>query len=190
MDSAGLTIAGVARAAGVGVETVRYYERRGLIRQPTRRVGAYRRYEPDHVKRMRFVKRAQELGFTLEEVATLLQLEDGTNRTMIQEIASVRLAQIRDRLRTLRRMEGALSHLLDHCKGGRTIRCPIIDAIGSTETRNAAGLAHTAMRQTITRESDDEREHGEPHDSTRETGKRKRRHEGEVRGNRKNRAQR
>ena len=190
MESSGLTIAGVARAAGVGVETVRYYERRGLIRQPTRRVGAYRRYEPGHVKRMRFVKRAQELGFTLEEVATLLELEDGTNRTMIQQIASARLAQIRDRLRSLRRMEGALSHLLDHCKSGRSIRCPIIDAIGSTETRNAADLSHTAMRQTTTRASDDERGHGEPRDSATETGKRKPRHEGEVRGNRKNRVQR
>ena len=129
MDDAGLTIAAVAKAAGVGVETVRYYERRGLVRQPARRSGAYRRYGAEHVKRMRFVKRAQELGFTLEEVASLLELEDGTNRAEIRQIASARLLQIRDRMRGLRRMERTLAHLLDHCEAGGTVRCPIIDAI-------------------------------------------------------------
>ena len=64
-DDASLTIAGLAKAADVGVETVRYYERRGLVSQPTRKVGAYRRYDSNHVARIRFVKRAQELGFTL-----------------------------------------------------------------------------------------------------------------------------
>ena len=64
-----LTIAKAAEAAAVGVETVRYYERRGLIPQPTQKVGAYRRYDSKHVARIRFIKRAQELGFTLEEIA-------------------------------------------------------------------------------------------------------------------------
>lgn len=139
MDDASLTIAAVARVAGVGVETVRYYERRGLIRQPARGSGAYRRYGSDHVKRMQFVKRAQELGFSLEEVASLLELEDGTNRAKIQQIASARLSQIRDRMRGLRRMERTLAHLLDHCKSGRTLRCPIIDAIGSVDAAKTTG---------------------------------------------------
>lgn len=134
MDETGLTIAGVAREAGVGVETVRYYERRGLVRQPARRSGAYRRYGSEHVKRMQFVKRAQELGFTLEEVASLLELEDGTNRAKIQHIASARLLQIRDRIRDLRRMERTLKHLLDHCQSGGTIHCPIIEAISGAHT--------------------------------------------------------
>lgn len=141
MEEAGLTIAGVAKAAGVGVETVRYYERRGLIRQPARRSGAYRRYGSDHVKRMQFVKRAQELGFSLEEVASLLELEDGTNRAQIQHIAAARLSQIRDRVRGLRRMERTLNHLLDHCKSGGTIRCPIIDAISGDESKVATSAA-------------------------------------------------
>lgn len=134
MDEAGLTIAAVAEVAGVGVETVRYYERKGLIRQPPRRSGAYRRYGLEHVKRMQFVKRAQELGFTLEEVASLLELEDGTNRAKIQQVASARLLQIRDRLRRLRRMERTLAHLLAHCQSGGTLRCPIIDAIHGIKT--------------------------------------------------------
>ena len=141
MDDAGLTIAAAAEAAGVGVETVRYYERRGLIRQPTQRNGAYRRYGLEHVKRMQFVKQAQELGFTLHEIASLLELEDGTNRAKIQQIASARLAQIRDRMRGLRRMERTLSHLLEHCRAGITVQCPIIDALSSDRHRDPPRLA-------------------------------------------------
>ena len=126
-----LTIAGLARAASVGVETVRYYERRGLIAQPKRVNGAYRRYGPDHVRRIRFVKRAQELGFTLEEIESLLRLEDGTDRRSIQRIAAERLDQVRGRIADLCRIERTLAHLLDDCKKGKTPHCPIIGAIAA-----------------------------------------------------------
>ena len=132
MEDATLTIARAADAAAVGVETVRYYERRGLIPQPTQKIGAYRRYDSKHVARIRFIKRAQELGFTLEEVESLLELEDGANRAKIQQIASARLTQIRERLRALRGMERTLAHLLEHCHSGSTRRCPIIDALANT----------------------------------------------------------
>lgn len=126
MDNASMTIAGAA-GAEVGVETVRYYERRGLIAQPTRKVGAYRRYDDSHIARIRFIRRAQELGFTLEEVEDLLKLQDGTDRRTIRKIAAKRLEQIRHRIADLKRMERTLAHVLHQCEreSGRP-HCPII----------------------------------------------------------------
>ena len=130
MDDASLTIARVAQAAEVGVETVRYYERRGLVPRPTRKVGAYRRYDGKHVARLRFIRRAQDLGFTLEEIEGLLKLEDGTDRRSIRRIAGQRLEQIRGRIADLQRMEHALAHLLHDCEANeKKPHCPIIAAI-------------------------------------------------------------
>jgi MerR family transcriptional regulator, mercuric resistance operon regulatory protein len=133
MQEAGFTIAGLAREASVGVETVRYYERRGLVPRPARTGDAYRRYGRGHVDRIRFVKRAQDLGFTLEEIATLLELEDGTDRRSIRRIARSRLEEIRRRIADLRRIERTLAHLLLDCEThGKAPRCPIISAIASS----------------------------------------------------------
>lgn len=130
MQEASYTIGDVAEAAGVGVETVRYYERRGLVPQPGRGVGAYRRYGKGHVDRIRFVKRGQALGFSLEEIATLLELEDGTDRRSIRRIASARMEETRRRIADLRRIERVLAHLLHECEAHSTApRCPIIAAI-------------------------------------------------------------
>jgi len=130
MQEASYTIGDVAEAAGVGVETVRYYERRGLVPQPGRGMGAYRRYGKDHVYRIRFVKRAQALGFSLEEIQTLLELEDGTDRRSIRRIATARLEETRRRIADLRRIERTLAHLLHDCEShGKAPRCPIIAAI-------------------------------------------------------------
>lgn len=132
MEPERLTIGGVAVAAEVGVETVRYYERRGLVPQPKRGMGAYRRYGSDHVHRVRFIKRAQALGFSLEEIVTLLALEDGTDRRSIRRIASVRLEETRRRIADLQRIERVLAHLLHDCEAHSTApRCPIISAIAS-----------------------------------------------------------
>lgn len=141
MLDANLTIAGVARNAGVGVETVRYYERRGLVRQPARPMGMVRRYGEDHVKRIRFIRRAQELGFTLDEIETLLALEDGTDRRSIRRIATQRLEEIRHRIVDLKRMEHALAHLLKACAAHAAApRCPIIDAIANQVGRETTRL--------------------------------------------------
>ena len=124
------TIGNVADAAGVGIETIRYYERRGLVPQPGRAAGAYRRYGRGHVDRIRFIKRAHALGFSLEEVATLLELEDGTDRRSIRRIAGARLEETRRRIADLKRIEKALAHLLHDCEAhSRAHRCPIIAAI-------------------------------------------------------------
>ena len=129
LETNDLTIAGVARGAGVGVETVRFYERRGLIIQPVKANGAYRRYSSDHVRRIQFVKRAQELGFTLDEIQSLLKLEDGTDRRSVQKVATTRLQQVRERIADLRRIERTLNHLLADCRKGTGHRCPIISAL-------------------------------------------------------------
>ena len=130
MSEASFTIGDVARAAGVGVETVRYYERRGLVAQPGRTFGAYRHYGSGHVERIHFIKRAQELGFNLDEVETLLELQDGTDRRSIRRIAARRLEETRRRIVDLQRIERVLGHLLHECEGRRrSPRCPIIAAI-------------------------------------------------------------
>jgi MerR family mercuric resistance operon transcriptional regulator len=134
MQDGKLTIARVARAAGVGIETVRYYERRGLVLQPRKGLGSFRHYQPDHVQRIRFIKRAQELGFSLDEIATLLELEDGTDRRSIRRIAAARLEETRRRIADLQRIEGTLAHLLHDCEAdGKALRCPIITAIAGAD---------------------------------------------------------
>jgi MerR family mercuric resistance operon transcriptional regulator len=122
----GLTIGRLARAAGVGVETIRYYQQRGLLPVPPSR-GAFRYYPVETVRRIAFVKRAQELGFSLDEIAELLRLEDGTERGSIRDIAAARLAQIEARLVDLRRMQKALQRLVAECEHtGSGQPCPII----------------------------------------------------------------
>lgn len=95
----------------------------------TRIGGGYRRYESQHIDRIRFIKRAQALGFTLGEIETLLALEDGTDRKSVQRIGRARLGEIRARLADLRKLERTLTHLLRECEEERTPRCPIIGAI-------------------------------------------------------------
>ena len=130
MQNQGFTIAGVAKGAGVGVETVRYYERRGLVQQPGRPLGSVRRYDAAHIHRIRFIKRAQELGFTLDEIKSLLALEDGTDRRSIRRIAAARLEETRHRIADLQRIEQALAHVLHECEThDKALRCPIISAI-------------------------------------------------------------
>jgi Hg(II)-responsive transcriptional regulator len=123
-----LTIGGVARAADVGVETVRYYQRRRLL--PIPHGGGVRRYSADVVDRIRFIKRSQALGFTLDEIRELMGLEDGGNRGEIRTIANSRLAGIRDKLKDLQRMERLLSQLVLDCElSTASTRCPIIAAL-------------------------------------------------------------
>ena len=148
MNDMGHTIGSLARASGVGVETVRYYERRGLVAQPGRSVGAYRRYGRGHVDRIRFIRRAQELGFSLEEIGTLLELQDGTDRRSIRRIAAKRLDETRRRIADLQRIEHVLQHLLHECEGhGKAPRCPIIAAIAD-DTELPAGTGRAGTRQT------------------------------------------
>jgi len=130
-----LTIGRLARAAGVGIETIRYYQTRGLLPIPSA-FGAYRHYPVSLAARIRFIKRAQELGFSLDEITELLRLEDGSNRSSIRRIATDRLSQIELKLADLRRMQKALKQLVSACahtSGG--LPCPIIATLGRTAER-------------------------------------------------------
>jgi MerR family mercuric resistance operon transcriptional regulator len=124
-----MTIGALAKAAGVHVETVRYYQRRGLVDEPKRQPGSVRRYDTDAVKRLRFVRRAQELGFTLEEIKSLIQLGDAPNCRGARNLAARKLDLVNVRLADLRRMQEALRGLVAQCDTGRKRSCPIIDSL-------------------------------------------------------------
>ncbi|HWH73346.1 MerR family transcriptional regulator [Methylibium petroleiphilum] len=128
-----LTIGRLAKAAGVGVETVRYYQSRGLLRVPAAN-GGFRIYPASAIDRIAFIKRAQALGFTLDEVRGLLDLEDGRNRRAIQSVAQARLDQIEGKLADMQRMRGVLSELLHRCRqAGPTQACPIIETLSGAK---------------------------------------------------------
>lgn len=125
-----LTIGGFARAAGVNVETIRFYQRKGLLCEPDKPQGSIRRYGAADVARVRFVKSAQRLGFSLDEIGQLLRLEDGAHCGEAAELAASRLADVRERLADLTRMETALSGLVRACATAHgRIACPLIAAL-------------------------------------------------------------
>ena len=125
-----LTIGAYAKAAGVNVETIRFYQRKGLLLEPDRPYGSIRRYGGPDVARVKFVKSAQRLGFSLDEIGELLKLEDGTHCSEASELAALRLADVRARLADLMRMEVALSKLVDECCAHHGhVSCPLIDSL-------------------------------------------------------------
>jgi MerR family mercuric resistance operon transcriptional regulator len=111
------------------VETVRYYQQRKLLPVPASQ-GSFRRYDEHLVQRIRFIKRAQELGFALEEIRELLRLNDGTDRRAIRRISTARLDQIENKVKDLNRMRAALKHLIAECeRAGKNHPCPIIETL-------------------------------------------------------------
>ena len=127
-----LTIGQVAKAAHVNVETIRYYEREGLIPAPPRTSAGYRQYTEDAVRRVRFMKRAQTLGFTLDEVAILLELRVRPGSACHEVVAEANKAieRINHKIAELTRMRNALGTLAGACRGERRLRdCPILDAL-------------------------------------------------------------
>lgn len=127
--STSYTIGQLAGVAKVGVETIRYYQRRSLLPIPIRSSG-FRAYPKALVERIRFIKRAQELGFTLDEIATLLQLEDSNDRNAIRKVAADRLQQVEAKLMDLQKMQKMLSGLIHECESTeKTKACPIIFAL-------------------------------------------------------------
>ena len=124
-----LTIGRVARLAGVHIETIRYYQRRGLIEEPPKPDQGYRHYPPETVQRIRFIKRAQQLGFTLAEIGELLELEEaGCER--VQEVAARRCRQIERQIEDLQSVHQALQALLQACRSRSAgDRCPIVESL-------------------------------------------------------------
>jgi Hg(II)-responsive transcriptional regulator len=130
-----MLIAAAADQAGVNVQTIRYYERRGLLPRPARRSTTYRQYSPDAIRVVRFVKRAQDLGFTLDEIAELLELrgESRRDRGRIRALAEQKLRQVEHKIAELQSMQQALAHLVHCCAAGTTLECPIIEALDQPE---------------------------------------------------------
>lgn len=136
-----LTTGEVAEQAGVNVQTVRYYERRGLLPEPPRTSGGFRQYRPEHVDRIRFVKRAQELGFTLDEANELLDLRatPDADRADVRAVAQEKQEEVRRKIRDLQRIQATLDDLIAACEGhGSTDACPILDALEKKSEGNVA----------------------------------------------------
>ncbi|MBI4589089.1 MAG: MerR family DNA-binding protein [Candidatus Rokubacteria bacterium] len=135
-----LTIGQVAKRAGVGIDTVRFYERQGLIDEPPRRPSGYRQYPADTVPLIRFIKRAQDLGFTLREIDELSSLRDGggKRRNEVRALAEAKMRDIDQKLARLQAMRSALYGLLDACACGKRPSCPILEALNDSEETSTA----------------------------------------------------
>lgn len=130
MAETGFTIGRLAAAAEVNVETVRYYQRIRLMPVPKKASSGIRRYGDAELSRLRFIKTAQGLGFTLDEIADLVKLDDGTHCKEAHDIAAQKLDTVRARLRDLKSIERSLARLVRQCETQRgTIRCPLIDSL-------------------------------------------------------------
>lgn len=124
-----LTIGALAREAGIGVETVRFYQRKGLVAEPPR-AGGVRRYDKRDVDRIRFIKKAQAAGFTLAEIGELIALDATDDRPRAREMARTRIAALDAKIEELRDARAALARLAKECGAGRAGPCPIIASFG------------------------------------------------------------
>lgn len=124
------SIGGLSRRTGVNIETIRYYEKIGLLPPPPRSAGGHRLYEAGHHNRLNFIRRSRELGFTLDEIRNLLGLvEGGYTCGEVREAALAHLASVRGKISDLRRMERILADTAARCRGGAAPDCPIIDVL-------------------------------------------------------------
>jgi len=131
-----MTIGQLATSAGVNVETVRYYQRRNLLAVPDRPAGGIGRYASSALTRLRFIKRAQSLGFSLDDVQALMSLDDGRACSAARQIGENKLADVRQRLQALRVLESALEDLVNRCSSTRRkVNCPLIEALMQPEGR-------------------------------------------------------
>ena len=133
-----LTIGQVAKNAKVNIETIRYYERRGLIPEPPRQESGYRQYTSDFVVRIQFIKRAQALGFSLDEISQPLDLcvDSGTNCKEVRQVAETKIAEIDSKIQLLQQVKQALSELVAVCNElGVTSECPILETLAGKETK-------------------------------------------------------
>ena len=149
-----MTIGRVAAAAGVSVETIRYYQRRGLLEEPAKPIRGYRRYPVEMVNRICFIKRAQVLGFTLADVAGLLRLDNSEACAITRELAAQKVALIEQKLSQLQTMRSALTKLVRQCdKKRKRSTCPIIEILQRNfeyqPAANGSSDHHNANRQDI-----------------------------------------
>lgn len=136
MDSAILTIGHLARATGTKVETIRFYEKTGLLPEPARTEGNYRAYSGDHLNRLSFIRRARDLGFSLEQVRELLALADDRNQSCsaVDAIATEHRLEVERKIRDLQALKAELDSLIDQCSCGTIAQCRIIETLSPTGT--------------------------------------------------------
>ena len=137
-----ISIGQLAKATGVGVETVRFYERKGLLDVPARKNGGYRQYDGVAIDRLRFIRQAQQVGFTLKEIHDLLALRDDPDarRADVRDRATGKIADIDAKVRDLLAMRDSLVALLTSCEGdGPASECPIISALDNRDCPNEPG---------------------------------------------------
>jgi len=131
LEAEQLSRGALARKSGVNAETIRYYEKAGLVPDPPRSAGGHRLYGPPHVQRLAFIRRCRELGFSLDAIRNLLGLVDGGQYTCAEvlEIAQLHVADIRSKIRDLERIEKALLELTDQCSGKAAPECAIVNTL-------------------------------------------------------------
>jgi MerR family mercuric resistance operon transcriptional regulator len=129
-----LPIGVLSRETGVNIETIRYYERVGLMPKPPRSNGGHRVYDKTHKQRLAFIRRARELGFGLDDIRNLLRLEISQHLACdeVKALTEQHIAEIREKIRDLKEMERVLSELTAQCRGGKVPACPILDTLGAT----------------------------------------------------------
>ncbi|CAN7768952.1 MerR family DNA-binding protein [Variovorax sp. LjRoot84] len=167
MPTHAFTIRKLADAAGVGVEAVRYYQRSGLLAAPNRVDGGFRQYSGDDVRRLRFIKRAQALGYSLEDIAQLVSLSTTPDLARVREITHERVAEIRERVADLQSMALALKGLADCCvRAPKGSACPIIAALTESQDTGAATAGDGAAGQANTPRRSPRRSGTEAHHRT------------------------
>lgn len=135
-----LTIGGLSAASGCKIETIRFYERSGLLPAPPRTGGGHRVYDEDHLRRLTFIRRARELGFTLDDVRALLALADREGGTCaeVRDVTMRHLLDVRAKLADLRRLERVLAATVAGCVGDDAPDCPILNVLGSGASSRSA----------------------------------------------------
>jgi MerR family mercuric resistance operon transcriptional regulator len=141
--SSGLTIGALSAQSGVNIETIRYYEKIGVMPTPARSAGGYRIYGPEEVKRLHFVRRGRELGFSLDELQGLLRLVDGHRYTcaQVRTLTLDHLAEVRSKIKDLRRIERVMADMAAQCTRNRVPECPVIDALFAARPSPTAARA-------------------------------------------------
>lgn len=121
----------LAKRTGCNLETIRYYEKIGLMPEPPRTAGGYRAYDGEHLKRLAFIRRSRELGFSLDEIRSLLRLVDGGDYTCseVRDMTLEHCAEVRRKIADLRRLERSLKEMAAQCSGNTVPKCPIIDVL-------------------------------------------------------------
>jgi MerR family transcriptional regulator, mercuric resistance operon regulatory protein len=146
----GLPIGEISRQSGVNIETIRYYEKIGIMPAPARSAGGYRLYTPAHLKRLSFVRRGRELGFSLDELRGLLRLVDGHTYTCgeVRALTLEHVATVRRKIADLRRLERVMADMAAQCTGARVPKCPVIDTLFARRPLVSGGRSGDRARRS------------------------------------------